>query len=355
MNSTSTIATAVTNELKEAESGKKTSLPFIRHEYAKNTVVKSGEVFQVLVIGGSVYKSATIKKRGNTLTILEKNEGPQPIFKTKADFLNFTASKVNPNVSMVGINFAYPLTPFFRDGYLDGKLGFGTKEHSFEGLIGETVGEAVEQAVFDKSQQKIRVGIANDTICLLLSGLTRYSWDQVAAGIVGTGMNFALFLDDHTPVNLESANFNKFEQSAEAAIIDKRSMTPGNAWAEKEVSGAYLYQLFNEGIVLRSLDMQPLTSTDQIDDVARNGSGEAQKYALELINRSAGIVAGQIAGITSFIGRDTAFVMEGSLFWKGYSYKDRVEQFVKELSLPHKVSYIYIPDSGIMGAAKLVA
>ena len=351
----SSITSSFTQELQDAQSGKKTSLPFIRHEYLANKATADGEVFQVLVIGGSVYKSALIKKRGNTFVTLEKFEGRQPIFKTKEDFLTFAASKIDPGVTLVGINFAFPLTPFFRDGYLDGKLGFGTKEHAFEGLIGETVGEAIEEAVFKTFNKKVRVGIANDTICLLLSGLTRYFWNQVAAGIVGTGLNFALFLDDHTPVNLEAANFNKFTQSKEAAIVDKRSMTPGNAWAEKEVSGAYLHQLFNEGIRLRGLQVAPIASTDQIDEIAKNESGEAKTYALELLERSAGIVAAEIAGITGFLKRDTAFVMEGSLFWKGYGFKDKVEQFVREILPEYSVSYIYIPDSGIMGAAKLVA
>lgn len=347
-------AKAFTQELIDAEKGEPTSLPFIRHEYAANNTVKEGEIFQVLVIGGSMYKTALIKKRRKTLNIIEKFEGRQPIFATKEDFLNFTTSKINPLAKSVGINFAFPLTPFFRDGYLDGKLGFGTKEHKFEGLIGEVVGEAIEKKVLESLGQKIRVGIANDTICLLLSGLTRYKWDQVAAGIVGTGLNFALFLDEKTPINLEAANFNKFKQSPEGEIIDKRSMTPGNAWAEKEVSGAYLHQIFNEGIKLRNIKLEPLSSTDQIDEIARNGESEAKKYAEELLNHSAGLVACEVAGITNFLKRDTAFVMEGSLFWKGYKYKERVELFLQELLPTHTACFVYVPDSGIMGAAKLV-
>jgi Mn2+/Fe2+ NRAMP family transporter len=34
----------------------------------------------------------------------------------------------------------------------------------------------------------IRVVVANDVICLLLSGLISHEWDTIAAGIVGTGL-----------------------------------------------------------------------------------------------------------------------------------------------------------------------
>lgn len=100
-----------------------------------------------------------------------------------------------------------------------GHWDLGQKNMCFEGLIGEVVGLAIEKKVLEVRQQQIHVGMANDTICLLLSGLTHTWWDHVAAGIVGTGLNFALFLDQHTLVNLESANFSKFEQLPEGKIM----------------------------------------------------------------------------------------------------------------------------------------
>ena len=350
-----TIAEAFNKELTEAKNGQKTSLPFIRHQYSNTDIGANSALFQVLVIGGSFYKSALVQKKRGRYYIKNKKEGNQPVFKTKADFLTFVASHIDPTVTHVGINFAFPLTPFFRDGLLDGTLEFGTKEHAFTGLMGEVVGEQIEQYVAKQGGQKIRVGIANDTICLLLSGLTQFDWDQVAAGICGTGLNFALFLDEHTLVNLEAANFDKFEISPEAAIVDKRSLKPGSALTEKEVSGAYLHQIFNEGIKLKGIKHSPLATTEEIDAVAESETGEAQVYADYLLKRSAGLLAAQIAGITQFLNRDTSFVMEGSLFWKGYKYRERVEAFVREMIPERNVSYIHIPDSGIFGGAKLVA
>ncbi len=350
------LTNAFSHELYLAASGEQTSLPFIRHVYEeRNHAVQDGDIFQVLVIGGSVYRSALIKKRGGSFALLEKIEGGQPVFKTKEDVLSFVASKIHPDVSAVGINFAYPLIPEFREGYLDGVLQAGTKEHAFEGLLGQRVGEAIERAIYECNHQEIRVGIANDTICLLLSGLTTYAWHQVAAGIVGTGMNFAIFLDERTPVNLESANFNKFSLSPEAVIVDERSLLPGSALAEKESSGAYLYQLFNEGIRLRGIDIPPIESTEQIDRIAQESVNEAaREFANELLERSVTMIAAQIGGIINFLKRDTIFIMEGSLFWKGYRYKERVEMMVRGVAT-HPVTFVHLPDSGIMGAAKLVA
>lgn len=60
-----------------------------------------------------------------------KEEYAQPKFDAREQLLTYVAERVDPGVTEVGINFAFPLTPFFRDGYLDGTLGFGTKEHVF--------------------------------------------------------------------------------------------------------------------------------------------------------------------------------------------------------------------------------
>jgi hexokinase len=319
--------------------------------------VAPGEVFQALVIGGSVYKSALMTKdeQGN-ISVIKTDEEEQPTFDTDKTFLSFIAEKVDPTVSHVGLNFAYALTPIFEKGRLDGLMvGGNMKGNAFAGLENKPISTTVEEHLLAVRGQKVTVAAANDTICLLLSGLTQYPWDKVAAGIVGTGMNFALFTDKNTSVNLESAHFNKFTLSQEAAIIDKHSMNPGFAWAEKEVAGAYLHLLFNEGMKLRGIVQEPLTTTEQIDEIAEHGSGEAKKLATQLLDRATGLVSAQIVGITQFLDRDTAFVMEGSLFWKGYRFRERVEQKVRKM-LPHRnISYIHIPDSGIFGAAKLIS
>lgn len=340
------------NELATSASGTKTSLAFIINQLPEAPLPKEGEVFQAMTIGGSVFKKGLVKKIKEGVEIVNKEEGPQPIFHTKQDLLNFLSNQLFPEVKILALNFAYPLDPVFKEGRLDGVLLKGSKEHRFEGLIGQAVGTEIEKYIKEKLGRDVLVSLANDTICLLLSGLTKYMYKQLAAGIVGTGMNFAFFLDPEKAVNLEAGSFDKFEQSREGKMIDQLSTSPGEALFEKEVSGAYLYQHLN----LMMKDQPgfiPLKSSLELDELARSGSPLAEK-AQGIIKRSASLIAAQIAGITTFCSKDMVFVMEGSLFWKGYQYKETVEQAVRELEPNFKVEFVHIEDSSILGAAELV-
>lgn len=351
-----TIAQEVVVELTNARVRKNTSYKYIPHTFSPHPIVKDGEQFQVLIIGGSVYKSAILTKKLGQISVISQEQGQQPLFDTEETFLRFISEKVNPEVSVIGMNFAYALDPLFERGRLDGLMvGGNMKDNAFFGLENKPLGTTIEQYLLTSRKQTVIVSAANDTICLLLSGLTQYSWDQVAAGIVGTGMNFALFENESTMINLESAHFDKFELSTDAKIMDKASQNPGRALLEKEVAGAYLHKLFNQAVKSRHFNYDILTSTEQIDEIAEKDTGEAGILANELLDRSASLVAAQIAGITKFLGRDTSFVMEGSLFWKGYRYRERVSNIVRTLLPDMNVSYINIPDSGIFGGAKLVA
>lgn len=342
------------NELKDASKGKHTSLPFIKHKIPEASLVKENEIFQVLVIGGSMGKSALVKKTNNNIVIVHQFEKPLPVFHTKEDFLNFIAELVDPKINVLAVNFAYPLQPIFERGRLDGIFSLGGgKEHSFEGLIGEKVGQNIEKFLKTTRNQDILVSVANDTICLLLSGLTKYKAMELGAGIVGTGLNFAFFLDAHTPVNLEAASFDKFLQTESGKMIDQSSNKPGSALFEKETSGAYLFTHFN--LEAQKLNIgQRLNSTAELSELAKS-QNEAGKLAMEIITRSAELISCQIAGISLFKKSNMTFVLEGSLFWKGYTYKTIVEKTVKQLAPQYNFNFIEMVDSGILGAAKLAA
>lgn len=351
-----TIALAVVQELQKGKTGEQTSYRYIPHTFSSHPLVSDDEQFQVLIIGGSVYKSALLTRHDGNIKVISQQQGQQSLFDTEATFLSFVMEKINPTVRVVGMNFAYALDPVFEKGRLDGiMVGGNMKDNAFTGLENKPLGSTIERFIKDKRDQTIIVSAANDTICLLLSGLTQYKPNQVAAGIVGTGMNFALFENETKMINLESAHFDKFELSQEAKVIDEHSPNKGSALTEKEVAGAYLHKLFNEGIDMRGIKHPYISSTEQIDEIAEKDTGEAGILANALLERSAGLVAAQVAGITQFLGHDTAFVMEGSLFWKGYKYREHVERFVREIIPQYSVSYIHIPDSGIFGGAKLVA
>lgn len=342
-------------ELTDAAVGKETSLPFITHQLSPTPLVHEDEVFQVLVIGGSMCKSALVQKKGDAIEIKKISEKQQPPFITRFDTLSFIENELDKNVRILTLNFAYPLTPVFENNKLDGILLAGSKENTFSGLIGKKICEEIEAYIKEKRGQTIKASAANDTICLLLSGLTEYPAMSLAGGIVGTGVNFALFLDDKTAVNLEAANFDKFVQSEEGKEIDASSAYQGRALLEKETSGAYLHKHFNSILKKKNIRYHEITSTWELKKLAFKNIPGASPLANELLSYSANLVACAIAGITLFKKTDLTFVMDGSFFWGEDIYKDAVVNAVKKLVPQHSVSFANIHDNTILGAAKLVA
>ena len=341
-------------ELSHGARGKKSCLLFIRHQMSEHSIVEIDEIFQVMVVGGSFYQKALMKKTNEGIEMISHQEGSQPPFLSERALMDFLSEHIDPQVKTVALNFAYPMMPINREGRLDGRLVSGSKENTFEGLVGGVVGERIENYFQKKHHRMVNVSAANDTICLLLSGLMHQSWNNLAAGIVGTGLNFALFLDEFTTVNLEAAEFDKFEQSEAGKIIDKSSVSPGSALIEKEVSGAYLYHHFNIAAEKLTIAIDKITSTKEIDDYAKNENRELSRLAQNTLHHSAAFTSILIAGILEFCDRDLTFIMQGSLFWKGYRYKETVDEIVKKLAPNRHASYTKIEHSDLYGAAKLV-
>lgn len=349
------IALNFKSELQSSSKGRKTSLSYIIHDLSSVSLVEDDEVFQVLVIGGTIFRKAKVKREGGSIVVIEKEEKYQPTFRHKSDFEKFIENEIYPDVKVVALNFAYPLNPIFKDGKPDGKLVAGTKGNVFDDLVGREVGTEVEKLIYSKRKQKIRVAVANDTICLLLAGLAKYEADQLAAGVVGTGMNFAFFLGKVKAVNLESANFDKFPQTPEATLIDVYSTNPGKSTFEKEVAGAYLYKHFNLINEAKGLNLPGLHSTQELDQLSQQNGSEEAKIAKTLLMNSASLVACQMAGIMEYKGSDMVFVIEGSLFWLSGGYRGQVKKVLKQIAPKYKAKFAKITESTIYGAAKLVA
>lgn len=347
------ISSAVTEEIRRAAAGEKTSFPFLRNRLPEHSLVTPGEAFQVLVIGGSVGKTALLRKEARGVTLLKTSVAQLPLFQTADVFYDFAASQINPDVHHIALNFAYPLKPRFRAGRLDGILVAGMKEHAFTGLVGRPIGEALEERFPNH-----HVTSANDTICLLLAGLGQgedIDPESLACGVVGTGVNFAYFETPTEAINLEAANFTTFPRNEEDRLVDEASLRPGTAWFEKATSGAYLHQHFNLRMRKLGLSFPQLTSTEALDEVLTGADSEAALVARSLLNRSAALIASQIAGITNYKQRAMTFLLEGSLFWKGSGYQQGVEERVRSLAPTHQVTFVHLPDSPILGAAQLLA
>lgn len=341
-------------ELKLASSGHRTSLPFIANPIPSKFSLKTGEIFEVMVIGGSTFKKALIRKTASSFKILKMNEKRIELLSTKRKFLKLMSDNLYDDVDSVGINFAFGLKPIFRKNRLDGTLVITAKGHRFNGFMGKLVGKGVEDHVFKELGREIKVTVANDTICLLLSGIGKFEKRTLAAGVVGTGMNFAFFTDNKRAINVESGRFDKFNQTETGKKLDMISGKKNEYVFEQEVSGAYLYKHFNQAVKEESLKYAPVDNTLQLSGIASGKLGRVSEIAKRILERSAQFIACQIAGIVKFEDRDLTFVMEGSLFWNGYRYKETVEKTVVKLVSKYKVHFVRIKNSDIIGAAKLV-
>lgn len=340
-------------EIIHAQNNDTSSLPFLTTELPHKNKRIGQEIFEVLAIGGSNYQQALCQHHENQIRIHRKEEGLIPVFRTKDDFLDFVGKHINEKVTTVALNFAYPLKNVIRDDQLDGELLHGTKEHTFKGMVDEKVGYEIEQYMKTKFKRHIKVHVANDTVCLLLSGLSLGNSKNLACAIVGTGYNAAFFMDETTVVNLEAANFDKFPRSHSGVKIDKESVHPGKGLFEKEISGAYLFHHFRHLAHQRHMRVPEVNTTASLSLLAENDHNTNGLLAREVIARSADLVATHIAGIAEYKQSDTVFVLEGSLFWKGYHYKERVEEVVRKLTR-YSVEFVKIEDSGIIGAGMLV-
>lgn len=345
------------NDLEHAAGGDRSTLHYIKNVVSASPFVKIGETFQSMSIGGTNFKSATIRKTENGLDMLKLNEKVQPpIFETKEDFLRFVKENLVENIRVLAINFAYPLEPVFENGKLEGILLYATKEHKFEGLIGQNVSTELENYLKKELERDVKVAIANDTICLLLSGKTQVAGDNLAAGIVGTGLNFAFFADSTTLINTETGGFGNFKPSPTTEKIDADSIIKGVHLFEKEIAGAYLFRHFNFLAKEKGYFIAPLENTKQVTDLAaREDGSQACLLAQEILRHSAQLASCAIAGITKYKKQDMHFVVVGSLFWKGDGYKTVVRETVMQLVPEYKVEFLGIENSDLLGAAKLVA
>ena len=80
------------------------------------------------------------------------------------------------------------------------------------------------------------------------------------------------------------------------------------------------------------------------------------KSARNIFIKSASIFACKLASVIEYKNLPSiSFVIEGSLFWKGWKYKDLVSESLKEFGIKEEgYKFIEIPNSSILGASRLI-
>jgi hexokinase len=347
-----------TQELTNAKEGKNSSLSFIKHTLPKKPVIISG-VIQGIVVGGTNYIVSTEKIQTNGMReILNRKTGVLPILKDAQTFFAFMEEHLDSQAQAIGLNFGFPLEPLSGpQGQLDGTLPYPGKEHAMKGLIGKTIGKEVSKLFKTKFNKDIPIAAANDTVCLTLAG----DGDENGSIIAGTGFNMGLKLTEEgeiTVINLETASFDKFEQTTILKKIDAQSEQPGTGLFQKTVSGKYLALYFNEKAKELGLSSSPLQTSQELSELSHeNHHDPAGDLARAILERSAFLVGTAIAGVYEFLNRPSQLILigEGSMLWNGWRYQENIEKQLEALGVPRNaVQLKYIKDSSINGAIGLL-
>lgn len=352
------------HELTDASKGIKNSLLFAKNPLPKTSFVDDNQEFLSLVVGGSNLASSKVKIVNNRVVLGKVHQQALPKLETKEIFLEILSDIIDPEIRLITLNFAYPITPIFRDDKVDGILIRGPKEHNFVGLIGQQVGQVIEQHLLDIRGQKVDVLVVNDTVGLGLASrqITGFDWQNTLVGVVGTGTNFGFYQNKDIFINLESGNFDKFSQSDTGKIIDTNSSNPGQQWFEKEAGGAYLVKHFNLICKQKGISLE-LETTEQMSQLLQQSSDkQTAEIVADIFDRSASLIAMQIFAIYKFkiasgVIIDTQKVMillEGSLYWHGFGYKSKVDFYLNKLGL-NKDNYQihHLKNAGLVGVAGL--
>ena len=350
--------TNLVQELKQAQANQKNSILYAKNTLLKSSFAKDGDKYQVVMIGGTYLESAIVSSVDGLIKIHQITEESLPKLSSKEIVSQIFLKHLNPDVKTVSINFAYPIKPVIRDQKLDGILVRTPKEHPFEGLLNQKIGQFFELESAKKGQ-KIDVLVCNDTTALGLASIgfdLDYTSNEVMVGVIGTGFNFGIFENDNLFVNLELGNFDKFTQTQPGKLIDLSSQNVGQNKFEKEVGGAYLCHHFNYYSKKEGYNLECQT-TEELSQVARKTS-EVGRLASQVFEKSAQLVALAMTSIYQFKNPKSGkmlSLLEGGLYWKGVNFIQFVDKWMSELMQDKSSIQINSIDRiGIVGGAKLV-
>ena len=350
------------SELVGASQGHKTSLLYSKTTPPVKLQIEDRTQFQVMVVGGTNFVSATMLRQDGVLPIFKTTKQKTPVLDCTKTLVRLIIEHLEPETKIVALNFAFRINPVIRENILDGILLSGSKGHILADLIGKIVGFEVENEIFKKMGRKVTVAVCNDTVSLGLAGLdflerNRQSHQKIAVAIVGTGFNSGFFDASNSFINLESANFNNFKHSQSLDILDQSSSTPGQNMFDKELAGRYLPKHFNLLSAQNGLNIT-VKDSQQLSELAQKDHSKAGQIARQLIQKSANMVATHMAAIADFILKSEPkeklnFFVEGSVFWKAFEFEKKERLALTELS-DKEIEIHKIENSAIVGAARLI-
>jgi Hexokinase len=399
------IIEAFLKEMEKGLAGNDGSLAMIPSYIPVPQKAPKNEKIIVLDAGGTNFRTALIEFDQDSkpdITYFTNNQMPGSRKElNKREFFDQIADNVRPILkesNRLGFCFSYPT---LVDQHRDGKLLYWTKEIKAPEVIGEKIIANLSRTLRRRglpSPEKML--ILNDTVASLLAGVTatRFSPEYNYIGfILGTGTNTSYIESNKNilkekglpaggsqAINIESANFNKFDRGDIDQAFDDTTANPGKHIIEKMISGAYLGSLCHtillkassEGLFSQTVQqvlfkMKPLTTpdlsailSDPIDqqsafvNLPEDDLATIKAIISQTIERAALFTAINLASamIKSSANREKmkyCISADGSVYYKLFSFKQRAEEFLSEIVKPYALEFkiVHVKDAPIIGTA----
>jgi hexokinase len=362
---------------------------------------------EVIVIdaGGTNLRVGTMRIKEGKPILANFKKYPMPGAKTEVtadEFFNLLADYLEPVVDKsdkIGFCFSYPVT-ILPSG--DGEIVRLTKEIRIKGGIGCILGENLNKALLKRGKKAKRIVILNDTVATMLGGVAanQKSHENYIGYILGTGTNTSYMeacaniakipeitsMPGQMAINIESGNYDGFDQGIFDAELDNESKVPGQYKMEKMISGAYqgngIFRtvraavhdgLFSDNMAKRFMEFNDFALSD-ISDFCADKNGDSKLSALaetsldkdilyEIIDanyeRSARIAATVFAALLehSDSGKDPAkpvcITAEGTTFTKSVLFRPKLDAYMENYiqnTLGRHCDIITVEDSSLRGA-----
>ena len=375
------IAKTVADMLDEMEiglQGKDCSLLMIPTYLSTDGEVKYNDSVITIDAGGTNLRTAlvTLTEEGTKVDFFQKRKmyGIDEEM-TWDEFIENIVQLILPMVdksNKIGFCFSYPADMMENK---DGKVIMFTKGINITNCEGKVVGQSIKDCLKKHGVDKeMSFVLLNDTVSTLLGGpnIINEEVDGQIGLILGTGTNTAytedipaiekLHSDNNGKmiINMESGNFNRIPLGEFDIRADAKGQ-PGFHLFEKGISGLYLghvvseaiYQAADEGFFSAEskLKEMPYISSVEIDKFLRQPYGDnlvakgcGNSNDVELVyniidfalERGAKLVCCNLAAVIEKmdggkkISAPCRIVAEGSTFYKCYSYKEKIEYYMKD-------------------------
>lgn len=392
-------------EMEKGLAGTESSLAMISSYISIPETAPKNKKIIALDAGGTNFRTTLIKFDEESNPHIEYfTNNPMPGMErqfSKEEFFNKIVEYIQPVLKesdRLGFCFSYPAV---IDQQRDGTLLYWTKEVNAPEVVGEKILANLTKTLQQRSLPCPKsMVILNDTVASLLAGVTatQFSKEYNYIGfILGTGSNTSyletnrnikkekgLVLNQYQAINVESANFNKFERGDIDQAFDQTTANPGKYILEKMISGGYLgnlcYKILltaaEEGLLSSATSQKLLKlenlSTPFLSNIVSDSLNQQtcfdgcpdndlliiKSIITETVDRAALLTAINIAAaiFKSAKSSDTkkyCVAADGSVYYKLYSFRERAEKYLDEILKTSGIEYktIQIDDAPIIGSA----